>query len=93
LIKTKFYTGNDTVERSYSIDYEGQILVLPVSSFGEQYQKPQYQLFRANGGFRVCSPEKLGYRSIRTLHYMMVKSVDTVEVISSEYLNRSWLQS
>jgi hypothetical protein len=59
LIKTKFYTGNDTVERSYSLGYEGQILVLPVSSFSKQYQEPQFQLFRANGGFG-CSPETMG---------------------------------
>ena len=59
MIKTKFYTSEDCIANSYRHHYDGQILVLPVSSFSTEYQHPQYQLFRANGGFG-CDPEKLG---------------------------------
>lgn len=55
----KQFTGEHIEDRSWSLDFEGKILVLPISTFKEEYQKPEFQLVKATGGFG-CDPEKMG---------------------------------
>lgn len=55
----KQFTGEHVVEGSYREHFEGKILVLPISNFKQEYQRPEFQLFKAEAGFG-CDPEKMG---------------------------------
>lgn len=46
-------------EQDESIDYAGKVLILKASQLKEEYQKPEFQLFCATGGFG-CNPSALG---------------------------------
>lgn len=53
------FTSEHVAKNSHELEFEGKILVLPMNTFHKDYQKPQYQLVRAFGGFG-CSPHTLG---------------------------------
>jgi hypothetical protein len=58
--RTDAFTSEDVVENSHlDANYENQVMVIGKGFFKKEYQKPEYQLFLATGGFG-CSPHTLG---------------------------------
>lgn len=65
-VVSNMLTANDPrVKPLGDVDYTGLILVVPASRLGERYQQPQFQLFKATGGFG-CSPTASGRKVFGT---------------------------
>lgn len=58
-MRTELYTINDCLPESCYEDYEGKIIVMHSEVLKEDYRKPQFQLWKATGGFG-CDPTKIG---------------------------------
>lgn len=54
-----FFTHEDCIKDSNRMEYEGQILVLSPDVLREDYRKPEFQLWKATGGFG-CDPNSSG---------------------------------
>lgn len=52
-------TEHDVKKGAYSADYTGQVLVLKADRLAEPYQQPEFQLWKAFGGFG-CNPTGFG---------------------------------
>lgn len=55
--RKEFFTNED-IDKNVD-DYEGKLCVLAITSLHQDYQKPQFQLFKATGGFG-CKVENIG---------------------------------
>lgn len=57
--RVELYTSEDCVPASGSMDWNDQILVLNPSHLAKEYRKPEFQLWRGDGGFG-CKPDTVG---------------------------------
>jgi hypothetical protein len=91
LIKAEVYTSDECIQRSYSEDYEGKILVLPTQSFHPVSEKLNISYSELLAGLVAALRQWVPQCSVTS--FMMVRSADTAEGISLEYLSQSWSQS